>query len=193
MALQTVSEIKSTWLNIGDNSQDTRLLSLIGAAARIIKGICKQPIDAESIQIDFVGTGNQTHMLPYTVPVTLTSLQYKETVDAATWQTATGAIIFKADGITHLYYEPGLNAVLWRINVTIGYDGTTHVVPDDIKEVCAEMVIEMFKMTDYGGRESRFGVNSIANSEGGTTQTTQYRDLTARFRNRLAPYVLRAY
>lgn len=193
MALQTVTEIKTVWLNIGDNSQDTRLLSLIGSVSRIVKGICKQPIDAEILQIDFVGTGKQTYLLPYTVPVQLVSLQYKTEPTAANWQTATGAIILKIDGVWHLYYEPGLDAVLWRVNATVGYDDINHAVPSDVKEVAAEMVIELFKMTDYGGRESRFGVNSIANAEGGTTQTTQYRDMTGRFRQRLAPYILRAW
>lgn len=193
MSLTTVAELKSTWLNIGDNSQDTRLAFLIGSAGALIKGICKQPIDAEAISLEFIGTGKQTHLLPYTVPVTLNSLQYKETVDAPTWTTVSGAIIVKAEGVYQLYYENGLSALLWRANITVGYDGSTYPVPSDVKEVCSEMTVEMFKMTDYGGRESRFGVNSIANAEGGTTQTTQYKDLTARFRQRLSPYILRAW
>jgi hypothetical protein len=133
----------------------------------------------------------QTYILPYTVPVTLTSLQYKEHVDDATWTTATGAIVVKADGVYQVYYAEGLNYVLWRANVTVGY--TDANTPADIKSVCSEMVVELFKNTDYSGRENRIGLQSVASSEGGTTVTTVYRDLTNRFRARLAPYIVRAW
>jgi hypothetical protein len=191
MALVTVSEIKTSYLNIGDSTQDTRILWFILQAGLIIKGICKQPIETETVALDFVGNRMQTYLLPYTVPVTLTSLQYKEHVDDATWTTATGAIVVKADGVYQVYYAEGLNYVLWRANLTVGY--TDANTPADIKSVCSEMVVELFKNTDYSGRENRIGLQSVASSEGGTTVTTVYRDLTNRFRARLAPYIVRAW
>lgn len=191
MALVTVQEIKTSYLNVGDSSSDTRILTLIGQAGSIIKGICKQPIEQETIALDFVGNKTQTHLLPYTIPVTLTSLQYKENVDDAAWTTATGAIVVKADGVYQVYYDEGLNYVLWRANLTVGYTDAT--APADLKSVCSEMVVELFKNTDYSGRENRLGLQSVASSEGGTTTTTIYKDLTSRFRQRLAPYIVRAW
>ena len=52
----------------------------------------------------------------------------------------------------------------------------------------SEIVVELFNMSDFGGRENRFGVQSIAVNQGGMTQTTVYRDLMARFKSRLRPY-----
>lgn len=191
MALITVTELKANWLNIGDSSQDTRLAALINQAGAIIDGICKQPIVQTTNPYEFIGSNGQTQLLPYTVTTTLTSLQYKEAVTDSTWTTASGAIIVKADGVYQVYYEDGLTHPLWRANMTVGYTDTT--CPQDIKSVCGEMVLELFKNSDFSGRENRLGLQSVANSEGGMTMTTIYKDLTTRFRSRLAPYIVRAW
>ena len=191
MALLTVTELKANWLNIGDSSQDTRLQALINQAGAMIDGICKQPIVQATGPYDFIGSNGQTQLLPYTVTTTLLSLQYKEDVLDAAWTTATGAIIVKADGVYQVYYEDGLTYPVWRANVTVGYTDAT--CPYDIKSVCGEMVLELFKNTDFSGRENRLGLQSVASAEGGTTTTTIYKDLTARFRSRLAPYIVRAW
>lgn len=191
MALLTVTELKANWLNIGDSSQDTRLQALINQAGAMIDGICKQPIVQATGPYDFIGSHHQTQLLPYTVTTTLSSLQYKEDVLDAAWTTATGAIIVKADGVYQVYYEDGLTYPVWRANVTVGYTDAT--CPYDIKSVCGEMVLELFKNTDFSGRENRLGLQSVASAEGGTTTTTIYKDLTTRFRSRLAPYIVRAW
>lgn len=192
MALTTTNKIKTTYINIPDASQDARISTLITQATAIIKGICKQPVDGEAVMFDFAGTRERTYLLPYTVPVVLTSLQHRSTPDEA-WTTVTGGFIYKADGVWSLYYEPNFTTGLWRANMVIGYDGTTHAVPADLESVCSEMVVELWKNTDFAGRENRFGLASVAQSQGGQTQTTTYRDLSTRFRQRLAPYILRAW
>ena len=192
MALTTANKLKTTYINIPDSTQDTRLTTLITQATSIIKGICKQPVDGEAVAFDFAGTRERTYLLPYTVPVVLTSVQYRGTPDEA-WTTVTGVIAYKTDGVWSLYYEGNFGTGLWRANMTIGYDGTTNAVPADLESVCSEMVVELWKYTDFAGRENRFGLASVAQSQGGQTQTTTYRDLSARFRQRLAPYILRAW
>ncbi|HBB26309.1 MAG TPA: hypothetical protein DCZ59_08600 [Bacteroidetes bacterium] len=192
MPLTTTNKLKTTYINIPDSSQDARLTSLIGQATAIIKGICKQPVDGEAVGFEFAGTLERTYLLPYTVPVVLTSLQYRATPDVA-WTTVTGGFVYKADGVWSLYYEGGLTTGLWKANMTIGYDGTTNAVPADLESVCSEMVVELWKNTDFAGRENRFGLASVAQSQGGQTQTTTYRDLSIRFRQRLAPYIMRAW
>lgn len=192
MALTTTNKIKTQWINIPDSSQDGRIGALITQATAIIKGICKQPIDSETVAFEFFGTRERSYVLPYTVPVVLTSLQYRGNPTDA-WETVSGAIVYKADGVWHLYYEGNLDAGLWKANMTVGYDGTTYAVPADLETVCSEMVVELWKNTDFAGRENRFGLASVAQSQGGQTQTTAYRDMTSRFRSRLAPYILRAW
>lgn len=192
MALTTTNKIKTGWINIPDASQDARITGLIGQATAIINGICKQPVSGESVGFEFTGNLERVYLLPYTVPVVLTSLQYRATPDVA-WTTVTGGFVYKADGVWHVYLETSFTTGLWKANMTIGYDGTTNAVPADLESVCSEMVVELWKNTDFAGRENRFGLQSVAQSQGGQTQTTTYRDLSNRFRSRLAPYILRAW
>ena len=191
MALLTVTELKASWLNIDDSSQDTRLAALINQAGAIIDGICKQPIVQQTGPYDFLGSAYKVQLLPYSVTTSLSSLQYKEDITDAAWTTASGAILVKADGVYQVYYDDGLTHPVWRANVTVGYTDAT--CPYDIKSVCGEMVLELFKNTDFSGRENRIGLQSVASAEGGTTTTTIYKDLTTRFRSRLAPYIVRAW
>lgn len=194
MALTTAAKIRASWINIGDSSQDARLGVLITQAESIIEGICKQPIASASVTYDFTSNGDRVFVLPYTVPVVLTSLQYKTNPTDAAWTTATGAIVTKVDGVSQVYYESGLTSgYLWRVNATVGFDGVTHVVPKDVENVCEEMVVELFKFTDFSGRENRLGLRSVASTEGGVMTTTIYKELTDRFRSKLSRYIARVW
>ena len=193
MALTTVNKIKTQWINDQSTVNDTRYKLLIGQAEAVINSICKQPVNGTAVAHDFIPErGNRVHLLHYTVPVQLVSLQYRDLPTDA-WTTASGAVVFTSGGVTSIYYDEGFNAAMWRANLTVGYDGTVNAVPADLEEICCEMVVDLFKFSDFGGRENRFGIQQIATNEGGMTQTTIFRDMTARFRQRLAPYVLRAW
>lgn len=192
MALTTAAKIRATWLNISDNSQDARLGVLIAQAEAIMKSICKQPLASEAVAYEFTGDGLQTRILPYTVPVSLSSLQYKASPTDAAWTTATGAIVVKTEGINQLYLEDGLTSgYLWRMNAAVGYDGATFAIPKDLEATCEEITIELFKSTDFSGRENRFGIDTLSTTEGGMVQTTKYRDLMDSFRGKLSPYIVR--
>lgn len=192
MALTTAAKIRATWLNIGDSSQDTRLGVLIGQAEAMMKGICKQPLASEAVTYEFTGDGLQTRILPYTVPVVLTSLQYKANPTDAAWTTATGAIVVKTEGVNQVFLENGITAgYLWRVNATVGYDGSTYAIPKDLETTCEEITIELFKATDFSGRENRFGIETLSTTEGGAVQTTKYVSLMESFRGKLSPYIVR--
>ncbi|CAB4141846.1 hypothetical protein UFOVP422_20 [uncultured Caudovirales phage] len=192
MALTTAAKIRATWLNIGDNTQDTRLGVLIAQAEAVMKSICKQPLASESVAYEFSGDGLQTRILPYTVPVVLSSLQYKAAPTDATWTTATGAIVVKSEGVNQLYLENGMTrGYLWRMNATVGYDGTTFAIPKDLETTCEEITVELFKSTDFSGRENRFGIATLSTTEGGQVQTTKYVSLMDSFRGKLSPYIVR--
>lgn len=187
MALTTVTKLKTVWINDQTNANDSRLAALITQAEGIINGICRQPVTGKTVAHDFVGDSNRVHMLHYTVPVVLNSLQGRDNPYDA-WETVTGPVLFTSGGVTSIYKDDSFTQVLYRANLTVGYDGTTNAVPADLEEICSEIVVELFKFTDFGGRENRFGVQSIAVNQGGQTQTTVYRDLTNRFKSRLRPY-----
>jgi hypothetical protein len=194
MALTTAAKIRGSWLSISDTTQDARLGVLIAQAESIIDGICRQPIAAASVTYDFTSTGERVYVLPYTVPVVMSSLQYKTDPSDANWTTVTGAIVTKVDGVWQIYLEGGLTRTyLWRMNATVGYDGVTHTIPKDVENVCEEMTVELFKMTDFSGRDNRLGLRSVASTEGGVMTTTIYRDLNDRFRAKLSRYIARVW
>jgi hypothetical protein len=180
MALTTVNKLKTVWINDQSSANDSRLASLITQSESIINNICKQPVTGQAVAYDFVGDGNRVHLLHYTVPVVMNSIQERDNPYDA-WSTITGPVVFNTGGVTSLYKDDGFVKVFYRANLTVGYDGTTNAV------------VELFKMTDFGGRENRFGVQSIAVNQGGMTQTTVYRDLMARFKSRLRPYTTLGY
>jgi len=192
MALTTVNKLKTVWINDQSSANDSRLASLITQSESIINNICKQPVTGQAVAYDFVGDGNRVHLLHYTVPVVMNSIQERDNPYDA-WSTITGPVVFNTGGVTSLYKDDGFVKVLYRANLTVGYDGTTNAVPADLEEIASEIVVELFKMTDFGGRENRFGVQSIAVNQGGMTQTTVYRDLMARFKSRLRPYTTLGY
>lgn len=194
MALTTVNKLKTVWLNDQSTVNDTRYAVLISQAEAIINSICKQPVNGTAVAHDFMPEvkGNSVHLLHYSVPVVLNSLQYRE-LPTDSWTTASGATAFTTGGVTSIYFGDTFTANFYRANLTVGYDGTTHTVPRDLESVCCEMVVDLFKMTDFGGRENRFGLTQIANNEGGTTQTTVFKDMTSRFRRKLLPWVLRSW
>lgn len=194
MALTTVNKLKTVWINDQSTVNDTRYAMLISQAEALINSICKQPVTGVAVAHDFMPEvkGNAVHMLHYSVPAVLMSLQYRN-LPTDSWTTAVGATAFTNGGVTSIYYGEGFTENFYRANLTVGYDGTTHPVPADLENVCCEMVVDLFKITDFGGRENRFGLQQIANNEGGMTQTTTFRDLTNRFRGKLSKYILRSW
>ena len=188
MALTTALQIRTNYLNITDTSQDTLLTALIGQAQAIMESLCDQPLDQASQDVYFVGTGTHSKLLDYTVPVSLTSLYYREEPDAS-WTSVTGAVAYESDNLTRLYLSTGFVEPFYKATMAIGYS----TVPSDLVNICSEMVVEMMASTDFGIGQNRFGVASLASSEGGVTQTTVYRDMQSRYRERLRGYMRRTW
>lgn len=188
MALTTALQIRTNYLNITDSSQDTLLTSLIAQAQSIMESMCDQPLAQASQDVYFVGTGTHSKLLDYTVPVALTTLYYREEPDDS-WTTVTGAVVYESDNLTRLYLSTGFIEPFYKATISVGYSST----PNDLVSICSEMVVEMMASTDFGLGQNRFGVASLATSEGGVTQTTVYRDLQARFRERLRGYMRRTW
>lgn len=165
----TTAIVKSDWLGIGvttpDTTQDAAIGRLIDAVAEEIKGICNQPIVQESVTLTIMGASGNKFPLYYTVPVSLTSVKYKQEMDDAAWTTVTGSVVFPLNGVNYLYNENGFPESFYQVIADIGY--TT--VPADIQVCAAEMVKELWYEL-FNAQEARFGVSAI--SEGfGTTGT----------------------
>lgn len=190
MAITTNTQIKTNYLNISGSTYDSILTALIAQAESIMKSMCYQPLSVETGMIlEFTGNGSTEHLLSYTVPVSLTSLEYKEKPSDASWTSVTGAVAYKADDVQRLYLEEGFVYPFYRATADIGYS----TVPDDLVNICSEMVVELFKATDYTDSDNRFGLASLATNEGGMSATTTYRDMMARYKDKLKKYKRRSW
>lgn len=190
MAITTAAALRTNYLSIPDSSQDAILTALIGQAQKMMEGICMQPLEQTAIEETFEGTGGYYYTLPYTVPVTITSLQSRA-LPSDVWTTVSGAVVYKSDKLQRLYYGDSLNARFWRANLSVGYP--TASMPADLVNICSEIAMELFANTDFGGGENRFGLAELSETQGGIVQTTVYKDLIQRHRAKLRPYILRLW
>ena len=166
MAYVTAAIAKSDWLQIAaaDTTHDAMIERFILAAVSEIDAILGQPIEAVDTDVYFSGNGTAMHPLFYTVPVTLTTLSYRNTpLESWTAATATEYGVY-TDGITKLYHSDGLTYPLYKAAMTIGY--ATADVPDEIAICAYELVKEMFNETPHGSYD-RFGVGAITQTDAG--------------------------
>lgn len=190
MAITTAAALRTNYLNIPDSSQDAILTALIGQAQKMMESITMQPLESTSIVEYFDGNGSIYWTLPYTSPVTITSLQSR-TLPTDSWTTVSGAVVFTSDKVQRLYYGDGLTTKFWRANLSVGW--TSGSMPADLVNICSEIALELFAATDFGGGQNRFGLASLAESQGGITSTTVYKDLMSRYHAKLRPYTLRLW
>ena len=187
MALILKAEVKSDWLNIAsaETSKDAIIDRLISQVEDEIVGICGQPIEATATTLEFQGAYGNTYPLYYTVPVTLTTLKYRDT-PADTWTAVTGdSAAFIRNGVYSLYYEDGFqSSPYFQAVMSVGFA----TVPDDVKLCAYEMVTELYLNTPHAMQGNRFGVSAINESEGGISWAKTITSMRARAKERLAPY-----
>lgn len=117
----TREHVKSDWLEIEANSttHDAAIDRFIQQAEKIIDGYCRQPITEEyGKTIYFNGHCGIWHNSHYTVPITLTSLSYRE-LPTDSWTATSGAVVH--DG--KIYYESGYEYPEWKLVINAGYRG----------------------------------------------------------------------
>ena len=137
MALTTAAAIRASWLDVDSTTHDTRLGVLIDQATAIMESICKQPLDVVAVERVTQGTGETLWMIPYTSPVTLSSLKYKSELDDAAWTTVTGAVVQKINGVQYVYLGGGFVQPRYQFNLSVGYSS----VPNDLVNICSELVV----------------------------------------------------
>lgn len=194
MAITTIANIKANYLGLTDSGKDSVLTAMLTQATSLAESICHQPLDAQTVVYDFSGDGSQAHVVPFTTPVQLSTLQYKQLPTDAAFTSVTGAVAFKADHLWHLYYEDAFTYTLWRATLTVGYDGSTYAVPADLVNIVSEMVVDLYRNTNHTAKENRFGLTSVSVSDGaGMTTTTVLADMRKRWKDKLKPYTRKVY
>lgn len=192
MAYLSSSIIKSDWLRIesADTSMDAMIGRMIAAAEDEIENLLNQPVEQQSLTIYWDGQGEGEHLLLYTVPLTATSLRYREdptigwtTVDASEYAVRSRhfgkSLWYKTGFLPFLEYEFVAN-VGWQVNN----------IPADILIAGYELVKELYYETPYAGQSERFGVSAITEGQGGTTFSKAIARMRPILLEKLAPYRL---
>jgi hypothetical protein len=186
MPLVSRAVIKQDWLNIAaiDTSRDGLIDRLIGYVDNEIKDICNQPIIQESVKAYYEGTRDTLLLTGYTVPVTLSTLKYRDSYGDS-FQSVTGTTnLVDIRGVKYLYLEDGFINKQYEAVMSIGYTSIPSVI-----EICAaEMVTELYMETPFAPQANRFGVTAITESEAGMSISKTLQAMRTRVKPRLAPY-----
>lgn len=197
--LTTTAALKANYLNIDvlDTERDATITECIEQASAIIKTMCNQPLELESVDFYFKGDttngsladrllggrGYTTKTIPYTVPVTLTAL-YHRSLPSDSWAADTGATLFVSDVQTELYCANGFGYNLYKAVLSVGYA----TIPDDIVHAASELAVYIFNETNVSN-ESRAGLASKTITQNNITTTRTFADVYARIRPVIAKYI----
>ena len=183
MASILKAEIKSDWLKIvNDTTKDDLIDRLIAACDKQVERWCNQPLTATTITSYFNGHSGYEHNTGYTVPVTLTTLKYRDLPTDA-WTAATGTTaVFEQHGTQFIYHDDGFTSKYWQLIMSVGYA----TVPEDVKICVAEMVKELYLSTPFANEGDRFGVSAMSDTDGAFSKAIL--DMKSRVYPKLFPY-----
>jgi hypothetical protein len=201
--LTTTTLLKANYLNIDalDTDRDATITECIKQAGSIIKTLCNQPIEQESLTYEFRGggtsaipladqllggSGYSTKLIPYTVPSTLVAVSHR-TLPTDSWTADTGCTLFVDNLQTRLYHPNGFGYAYYKATLNVGY--TT--IPDDIVHAVSELALYIYNETSVSN-ESRAGLASRAITQNSITSTLAYADVIARIRPILTKYTIYA-
>lgn len=200
--LTTTTLLKANYLNIDalDTDRDATITECIKQAGSILKTLCNQPLEQESISYEFRGiatsasvadqllggSGYATKLIPYTVPTTLVALSHR-TLPSDSWTTDTGSSLFVDNLQTRLYNPNGFGYNFYKATLNVGY--TT--IPDDLIHAVSELAVYIFNETSVSN-ESRAGLASRAITQNSITSTLTYADVIARIRPIITKYTIYA-
>jgi len=192
--LTTVAALKANYLNIAvtETGLDAMIAVWLTNVQEIASKICGQPLVSIAVVHDWENVdGGVSYFLPYIKnAVTITSLQYRQ-LPSDSFTTQASPVVYKSQGLQRIYNPDNYTYTFYRANITVGFTDTT--APSDLVHIISEMVTDVMKQTPFAGGDNRFGVSSLAVSEGGTTRTTVYKDLLPRWTKLLAPWKVHSW
>lgn len=188
MAYLTKAIFKSDWIDktSSETEADDIIDRLIPMVEAEIKSICNQPVEAETVTSYFGMTNAQARLLPYTVPVTYTSLSYRDEPDDAWTAISSGVAVFEQNGLQWLWNRDTFAQPMYKLVLSVGY--ATASVPKDIVVCGYEMLKELVYETPAAPQGDRFGVSAITEGQGGVTFSKAIQAMRPRVEQRLTPY-----
>ena len=134
--LTTLADFKANYLNIDplDTERDATIAACIEQASEMVKTLCGQPIEQETV--DFYFPGKATHAplatqllggsgyaaktVPYTSPVTLSAV-YRRSLPSDPWVAESGCTLFVSDLQNQIYCSNGFGYNLYKAVLVVGY------------------------------------------------------------------------
>jgi hypothetical protein len=200
--LTTLANLKANYLNIDvlDTDRDATITACIEQAGEIMKTVCNQPLEQESVDFYFPGqavtaplatqllggSGYATKTIPYTTPVELSAV-YRRSLPTDAWVVESGCVVFVADVQSQIYCSNGFGYNLYKAVLNVGY--TT--IPNDLVHAASELAVYIFNETNVSN-ESRAGLASKTITQNGVTTTRTYADILARLAPILSKYTVYA-
>lgn len=187
----TTNNIKE-YLNI--DTADTTYNTVIDNLIKVVKSqlISMLGWNAELHSEDVFFAGNDSTVYNFTIPFvnSINSLSYKSSPLDNSYVTIanTQYTLLNINSVYKVYYESGFTLdLLYKANVTIGYDTTT--IPYEIWQVLREMAAIIFKEGNFSDSKSaRLGIATLNENIMGVTSSTNFIDLRNRWKKDLQRY-----
>lgn len=187
----TTNNIKE-YLNI--DTSDTTYNTVIDNLIKVVKSqlISMLGWNAELHSEDVFFAGNDSTVYNFTIPFvnSINSLSYKTSPLDSSYVTITNTqyTLLNINSVYKVYYESGFTLdLLYKANVTIGYDTTT--IPYEIWQILREMAAIIFKEGNFlDSKSARLGIATLNENIMGVTSSTNFIDLRSRWKKDLQRY-----
>lgn len=178
-------------------SMDTSIGEVLKAVHGEVELLIQQPLEARSVVWYFDGRSHVRRVLPYTLNVSLTSVEEQATAGAA-W-TEVDDVTLTDDG----YLELATGFVAgrrYRANLTVGLPAVTgaekvsaafatdYRYGDLLAVVCEMAAVKLTETKNTTTGENRLGVQAITISQNGVARTTTMRNMRAEWDAKLRRY-----
>ncbi len=189
MALDILGRVK-TYLNLTKTDKDSFLNSLIIDVSNYIESYCNQAIELVGTTMRQISLDENNYIIiPYTVPTTIVSIEYKHYLDST------------ADYVTidsqyyNVVYDEQVKKIIldsnyidshyiYKISMYVGY--AEGYIPYEILSIATEMVVWRYKESMHG--DNTLAKRSISTSQSNSTATTTYYELQSRWHEALMKY-----
>lgn len=183
----SLTELKR-YLNVANavTTNDTLYHSFIDEANVFINNYLRYNVESGSRTIEFMISDTLDSGSSYIINdkniTAITTLKGKSNVlDSWVTVSSDNYTYFTNNHLTYLHNNAGFSKIN-QLVYTAGY--TT--IPDTIKAVCIEYCF--MKIRESGIGKNILGISQIAENHNGISQTTQFKDLTAKWYGMLQPY-----
>lgn len=173
-------------MDIEANTDDNFLTEIIEMVNARIDTYLNQNIIAQSNTHYFTGNNDVYYIVPYFPVNSITSLHYRALPSESWVELISGTDFFptsEAKNLTKLFYNMGFyHSYEYKLVFNSGFAD----IPADVKHVALEMVKVAYDSTAKG--KDRLGVGSLSVNKGNISETTQFIDLTTKWKTELSSY-----